>query len=207
MKKRKYTGNNKVTISGVINVEPISASDFGYNDHCLVYVIVERKSGIADRVPVIAPNANFIRGQNYAGLSVHATGLFCSRRRNIDNKTRLLLYVYVKNIEVSVDIADKNRNSCFLRCFVCQKPIYRGTPLGYRITDLLVAVNHGYKQSEYIPVICWGDDAKTASEFAVGTKLEIFGRVQSREYTKKLSDTETERRIAYELSVNRMTVL
>ena len=95
-------------------------------------------------------------------------------------------------------------NQIFLDGFICKEPIYRKTPLGREIADLLIAVNRPYGKSDYIPCIAWGRNARYASQFLVGSRLRIWGRVQSREYTKRISDTETEKRVAYEVSVSKL---
>ena len=86
----------------------------------------------------------------------------------------------------------------------CKPPIYRKTPLGREIADILLAVNRPYGKSDYIPCISWGRNARFASSFEVGARVRVWGRVQSREYTKKLSETECEKRIAYEVSISKL---
>ena len=95
-------------------------------------------------------------------------------------------------------------NQIFLDGYICKEPVYRKTPLGREIADLLVAVNRPYGKSDYIPCIAWGRNARYASGFGVGTRILIWGRVQSREYTKKVSETECEKRVAYEVSVSKL---
>ena len=95
-------------------------------------------------------------------------------------------------------------NQIFLDGYICKEPVYRKTPLGREIADLLVAVNRPYGKSDYIPCIAWGRNARYASGFAVGTRILIWGRVQSREYTKRLNETECEKRVAYEVSVSKL---
>ena len=80
----------------------------------------------------------------------------------------------------------------------------RKTPLGREIADLLIAVNRSYGKSDYIPSICWGRNARYASGFEVGSHVQIWGRIQSREYVKKLNEFEMEKRIAYEVSVSKI---
>ena len=92
----------------------------------------------------------------------------------------------------------------FLDGYICKTPIYRKTPLGREIADLLLAVNRPYGKSDYIPCICWGRNARFASGFEVGEHVQILGRIQSREYIKKLTETETQKRIAYEVSVSKL---
>ena len=95
-------------------------------------------------------------------------------------------------------------NSIWLDGYICKEPIYRKTPLGREIADLLLAVNRPYGKSDYIPCICWGRNARYASGFEVGEHVQLLGRIQSREYVKRISDTETEKRVAYEVSVSKL---
>ena len=95
-------------------------------------------------------------------------------------------------------------NQIFLDGYICKKPIYRKTPLGREIADLLLAVNRPYGKSDYIPCICWGRNARFASGFEVGEHVQVLGRIQSREYVKKISETETEKRTAFEVSVSKL---
>ena len=81
------------------------------------------------------------------------------------------------------------------------------TPLGREIADLLIAVNRPYGKSDYIPCICWGRNARFASNFTVGARCAIWGRIQSREYMKKISEEEVIRRVAYEVSVSKLEVI
>ena len=99
-----------------------------------------------------------------------------------------------------------DENEIYLRGFICKEPIYRITPLGREIADVLLAVNRDYKKSDYIPCVFWGRNAKFIAEQEVGTLCEIYGRVQSREYTKQYSETESETKVAYEVSVSRLEV-
>ena len=95
-------------------------------------------------------------------------------------------------------------NQIFLDGYICKEPIYRKTPLGREIADLLIAVNRSYGKSDYIPCICWGRNARFASGFEVGGHVQVWGRIQSREYVKKISELETEKRVAYEVSVSKV---
>ena len=95
-------------------------------------------------------------------------------------------------------------NHILLEGYICKKPVYRKTPLGREIADLLLAVNRPYGKSDYIPGICWGRNARYASGFEVGEHVQILGRIQSRDYVKKISETETQTRTAYEVSVSKL---
>ena len=91
--------------------------------------------------------------------------------------------------------------------YICKQPVYRKTPLGREIADLLLAVNRPYGKSDYIPCICWGRNARYASGFEVGEHVQVLGRIQSRDYVKKISELETETRTAYEVSVSKLECL
>ena len=107
--------------------------------------------------------------------------------------------------DISINISDiMKTNQIFLDGYICKEPIYRKTPLGREIADLLIAVNRPYGKSDYIPCIAWGRNARYASTFEVGGHIQIWGRVQSREYVKKINEEESEKHIAYEVSVSKL---
>ena len=113
--------------------------------------------------------------------------------------------VFAREVEfVEDDDESMKTNSIFLDGYICKPPVYRKTPLGREIADLLVAVNRPYGKSDYIPCICWGRNARYASAFQVGGHVLIWGRIQSREYVKMISEEETEKRTAYEISVSKL---
>ena len=120
-------------------------------------------------------------------------------------KNRLVLSVFVREISFMEEEPDGTKtNSIWLDGYICKEPIYRKTPLGREIADLLLAGNRPYGKSDYIPCICWGRNARYASGFEVGEHVQLLGRIQSREYVKRISDTETEKRVAYEVSVSKL---
>ena len=136
---------------------------------------------------------------------VYVTGQFRSYNRHEEKKNRLVLSVFARELEfIEEEREEYKSNEIYLDGFVCKEPIYRKTPLGREIADLLIAVNRSYGKSDYIPCICWGRNARFASGFEVGNHVEIWGRIQSREYVKKISDSITEKRVAYEVSVSKV---
>ena len=121
---------------------------------------------------------------------------------------RLILSVFVREVSfVEEEVDGAKTNTILLDGYICKRPIYRKTPLGREIADLLLAVNRPYGKSDYIPCISWGRNARFAEKFEVGGHLYIWGRIQSREYQKKLSETEVEKRVAYEVSVSKVEFL
>ena len=136
---------------------------------------------------------------------------FRSYNKHEECKNRLVLSVFVREIEFVEDSEeveeDIKSNQIYLDGYICKEPIYRKTPLGREIADLLVAVNRSYGKSDYIPCICWGRNARFASGFEVGGHVQVWGRIQSREYVKKINEDEIEKRIAYEVSVSKIDFL
>ena len=134
---------------------------------------------------------------------IDVVGQLRSYNKNIDSKNKLVLTVFAREIK-DVEEDTKDPNSIFLDGYVCKNPIYRKTPLGREITDLLVAINRPYNKSEYIPSIVWGRNAKFAKNLKVGDRIQMWGRVQSRDYEKKLDNGEVEKRVAYEVSISKI---
>lgn len=119
-----------------------------------------------------------------------------------------MLMVFAREISIhEEEVTHKNPNQIYLNGFVCRKPIYRTTPFGREIADILLAVNRAYNKSDYIPCIAWGRNARYASTLEVGDNLKLWGRIQSRVYQKKLSEDQVEERVAYEISVSKMEVV
>ena len=171
----------------------------------MVEVEVKRLSNSEDRIPLMISERLIDVTQDYTGEYIMVHGQFRSYNRHEEQKNRLVLSVFVREISFMEEEPDGTKtNSIWLDGYICKPPVYRRTPLGREIADLLVAVNRPYGKSDYIPCIAWGRNARYASGFGVGTRILIWGRVQSREYTKKVSETECEKRVAYEVSVSKL---
>lgn len=134
---------------------------------------------------------------------IDVVGQLRSYNKNIDSKNKLVLTVFAREIK-DVEEDTKDPNSIFLDGYICKNPIYRKTPLGREITDLLVAINRPYNKSDYIPSIVWGRNAKFAKNLKVGDRIQMWGRVQSRDYEKKLDNGDVEKRVAYEVSISKI---
>ena len=142
---------------------------------------------------------------DYIGQIIYVNGQFRSFNRHEEKKNRLVLSVFVRELEFLEELQeDMKSNQIFLDGYICKPPVYRKTPLGREIADLLLAVNRPYGKSDYIPCICWGRNARYASAFEVGGHVLIWGRIQSREYMKRIGENETQKRIAYEVSVSKL---
>ena len=201
----KVFTNNQVTIAGRV------VGEFGYShtvygeDFYTVDIEVSRLSNSNDIIPVMVSERILDVRADYRGYVLRANGQFRSYNRHEGTKNRLMLSVFVREIHFMDEFTDYTKtNQIFLDGYICKAPIYRKTPLGREIADLLLAVNRPYGKSDYIPCISWGRNARFASGFEVGTRVRIWGRVQSREYTKKITETECEKRIAYEVSISKL---
>ncbi len=204
----KVFDNNQVSIAGeVISDFTFSHDVFGEGFYVLE-VVVSRLSNSYDMIPVMVSERLIDVKQDYKSKFVEILGQFRSYNRHEESKNKLVLSVFAREIKM-VDVLSENAkpNHIFLDGFVCKPPIYRKTPLGREIADVLLAVNRPYGKSDYIPCICWGRNARFAEGFAVGGHVQIWGRIQSREYQKKVNDVEFEKRIAYEVSVSKLEYL
>lgn len=174
----------------------------------MVDVEVERLSDSSDVIPVMISERLINVEEDYKGCMISVTGQFRSYNRHEEKKNRLILSVFAREVEFIEQVEESAKsNQIYLDGFICKEPIYRKTPLGREIADLLIAVNRPYGKSDYIPCICWGRNARFASHFSVGARCAIWGRIQSREYMKKISDEEVMRRVAYEVSVSKLELL
>lgn len=201
----KIFENNQATIMGEI-VSSFSYSHEIYGEgFYMVDVRCDRLSESCDIIPVTVSERLVDVTKDYQGKLVCVNGSFRSYNRQGEYKNRLVLSVFASEISFIDEIEDNYKaNQIYLDGYICRHPVYRKTPLGREIADLLLAVNRPYGKSDYIPCICWGRNARYASELSVGRHMKVFGRVQSREYTKRLEDNTQEIRTAYEVSVGRL---
>ena len=204
----KIIENNQVTIIGQIASEFAFSHEVFGEGFYIVEILVNRLSNSCDRIPVMVSDRLMDVTQDYIGEYIAAHGQFRSYNRHEEQKNRLVLSVFAREIEFMEEQPDGSKtNSILLDGYICKEPIYRKTPLGREIADVLLAVNRPYGKSDYIPCICWGRNARFASGFEVGEHIQVLGRIQSREYVKKISETETEKRVAYEVSVSKLECL
>lgn len=203
--QEKMNENNKVSVIGVIvSGFTFSHEVFGEGFYT-IELSVNRLSDQADIIPLMISERLIDVKQDYIGKTMEAIGQFRSYNRHEGTKNRLVLSVFVREYRFMEEFTDYTKtNQIVLDGYICKAPVYRKTPLGREIADLLIAVNRPYGKSDYIPCISWGRNARYVSTFEVGTRIRVWGRVQSREYTKRISDTESEKRVAYEVSVSKL---
>ncbi len=169
---------------------------------------MERLSDSIDIIPLMVSERLLDVNGDYKGMYIMVNGQFRSYNRHEERKNKLVLSVFAREIEFVDEIGESTKsNQIYLDGYICKEPVYRKTPLGREIADLLLAVNRPYGKSDYIPCICWGRNARFASNFEVGARCAVWGRIQSREYMKKLSDEQLEKRVAYEVSVSKLELM
>ena len=204
----KVIENNQVAVMGeIVSDFQFSHEIFGEGFY-MIDVKVPRLSESSDIIPLMVSERLIDVEEDYKGLNITVQGQFRSYNRHEERKNRLVLSVFAREIEFVDETPESSKtNQIYLDGFICKEPIYRKTPLGREIADLLLAVNRPYGKSDYIPCICWGRNARFASNFTVGTRCEIWGRIQSREYIKKISEEDAQKRVAYEVSVSKLELL
>lgn len=195
--------NNQASLTG--KIKSIAFGHISYGEQFFdMTVKVQRLSGTYDEIPVTVSERLMI-GEDYGvGDVVSVTGQFRSFNAIEDGKSHLKLTLFAKGISHYAE-KDKNENELYLNGYICKQPIKRSTPLGRQITDILIAINREYGKSDYIPVIVWGRNARYAATLQIGDKVEIWGRIQSREYQKQ-SEEGSVTKTAYEVSVNRISL-
>ena len=186
---------NKIVLAGLVTEEPTFSHEVHGEKFYRFYLSSSRQSGYCDVLMCTVPE--IIKNGISEGNKVKVLGEIRTRNVHEDDKSHLEVTVFVKEVL----LYEKDENNVELDGFICKEPVYRETPFGRQITDLIVASNRerNYK-SDYIPCIAWGRNAIRTSEFNVGTRVKVSGRLQSREYNKRLGDETYEVRTAYELS-------
>lgn len=212
--EKLFSEFNKVFVSGRIEAEFDFSHEVLWEKFYRTRVRVERLSGTEDLVPIVVSDLLIGRERMKTSLEgkwVEVAGQFRSYNKlGEDGRRHLDLFLFVTAINIYDDEDEleevTNANLIYLDGYLCKTPVFRKTPLRRQITDLLIAVNRPYGKTDFIPCIAWGRVAQWASEFEVGNRVKLYGRVQSREYFKRFSkDTEAgEYRDAYEISVMRM---
>ncbi len=201
----KVIENNQVTVMGeVVSGFTFSHDIFGEGFY-MMNVSCKRLSESYDVIPVMVSERLLDVSKDYIGELVCIHGQFRSYNRHEERKNKLVLSVFAREIHFIDEMEESSKtNQIFLDGYICKEPIYRKTPLGREIADLLLAVNRPYGKSDYIPCICWGRNARYSGNFKVGDKCAVWGRIQSREYMKKLDEENVEKRVAFEVSVSKL---
>lgn len=195
--------SNKAYIEGKIASEPQFSHEMYGEGFYNIMVNVPRLSETFDMLPVTV-SERLIEGMDVVvGSDVIIEGQLRSYNKYADGGNRLILTIFARDINIGGE-KTKNPNQIYLDGFICKKPAYRTTPFGREITDMLIAVNRPYNKSDYIPAIAWGRNARFSEKLNVGDHVRIWGRIQSREYQKKLAEGEVISKTAFEVSISKM---
>ena len=209
-----YEDNNHLTLVGKVTSDKRFSHEIYGEKFYIFDLAVPRLSGNADIIPITVSERLLSINELKIDSKIIVEGQFRSYNSYENERNRLVLTVFAKDIkfvenqeeeiEVSKDVVS---NEVILNGYICKKPIYRQTPFGREISDLLLAVNRAYNKSDYIPCIAWGRNARFCENIPVGTEVKIVGRVQSRTYEKKYDDGRVETKVAYEVSVSSLEVV
>jgi single-stranded DNA-binding protein len=195
--------NNKIYLEGDI-VSPLQFSHEMYGEGFYTLELEVPRLSDAKDILLVTVSERLIGGMELkTGDSVIVEGQLRSYNKFVDGANRLILTVFARNIEYCSE-KSKNPNQIFLDGYICKLPVYRTTPFGREISDMLLAVNRAYNKSDYIPTIAWGRNSRFCQSLSVGDNIRVWGRLQSREYQKKISDDEVIKKVAYEVSISKM---
>ncbi|OZV11085.1 single-stranded DNA-binding protein [Tissierella sp. P1] len=204
----KIMDTNSVRLVGKVASEKVFSHEMYGEGFYSIDLEVPRLSDSIDLLPVTISERLMVDMDLSIGQYVIIEGQLRSYNRYIDNSNRLVLTIFAKDIYIpdEEELIETLRkpNEIYLDGYICKKPIYRTTPFGREITDILIAVNRSYNKSDYIPCIAWGRNARFCEKMLIGDHIRLWGRIQSREYQKKLSTGEVERKIAFEVSVSKL---
>ena len=209
-----YEDNNHLRLVGKVTSEKRFSHEIYGEKFYIFDLSVPRLSGNADIIPITISERLMVNGDLPINTKITVEGQFRSYNSYGEGKNKLVLTVFAKNVTLLDDQEsevearkDFISNEVTLIGYICKKPVYRQTPFGREIADILLAVNRAYSKSDYIPCIAWGRTARFCENMEVGTEVKIVGRVQSRQYEKKHEDGTIENKVAYEVSVGSLEVI
>lgn len=197
--------NQAIVAGEVISDFQFSHEIFGEGFYRLK-IKVKRLSDAFDEIPLLISDRLVDVNQSYIGKKLEAKGQFRSYNKHENERNHLILSLFVRELEWIDSYENHKPNYIMLDGYICKEPIYRMTPLGREICDILLAVNRAYGKSDYIPCICWGRNARFAGNLEVGSHIQVLGRIQSRKYQKKTGENDVICRVAYEISVNKLEI-
>ncbi|SCN21432.1 Single-stranded DNA-binding protein SsbB [Clostridium sp. N3C] len=195
--------NNKIYLEGKVVSDLVFSHEMYGEGFYIFNLEVPRLSETKDVLSVTISERLLTGMELKIGSEIIVEGQLRSYNKFIDGSNRLILTVFARNVEPCYE-KSKNPNQIFLDGFICKPPVYRTTPFGREIADMLLAVNRAYNKSDYIPTIAWGRNSRFCQTLNVGDNIRIWGRLQSREYQKKVSEEEVIKKIAYEVSISKM---
>jgi len=195
--------NNKIYLEGKV-LSGLEFSHEMYGEGFYTFNLEVQRLSDAKDVLLITVSERLIAGLEISvGAELIVEGQLRSYNKFIEGANRLILTVFARDITPCVE-KSKNPNQIYLDGYICKQPIYRTTPFGREIADMLLAVNRSYNKSDYIPTIAWGRNSRFCKQLEVGDNIRVWGRLQSREYQKRVSESELIKKVAYEVSISKM---
>ncbi len=192
---------NQTELRGtIINTPEYSHKTYGETFYTFILGI-ERRSGYVDEIPIVISDRLIWNHTLKPDDRVHIFGQIRTYNETVDGKNRLNIVVFAREFELAEDLTLPDENNVYLDGFLCKPPVRRISPLGREICDMMLAVNRMYNKSDYIPCIAWGRNANYGGGLEVGTRIQITGRIQSREYRKKDEEGNVTTKVAYEVSI------
>lgn len=206
MQLEEIQTSNNVKINGTIVESPIFSHTLFGEGFYIFKISVKRLSSKEDILPITISERLFDLKELVVGLKVKMTGQVRSYNNYVatEKRNKLIITIFARDLVIADDDDFNDVNDVVLDGFICKNPIYRTTPFGREISDILLAVNRSYNKSDYIPCISWGRNAKFCEQLEIGSQVRISGRLQSRGYQKKISEDEVVEKVAYEISVTKI---
>ena len=193
--------NNKVYLRGKIVSTPVFSHEVFGEKFYEFNLEVPRLSESFDTIPITI-SERIINQSIYVGNLIAISGQFRSYNKQTETKSKLVLTVFVRELEANDELMNPNIIELF--GYICKEPVFRTTPFKREICDVLLAVNRAYNKSDYIPCIAWGRNARFVKDMKVGDAINLVGRIQSRVYQKRVSDDLVETKNAYEISITKL---
>ena len=202
-------GNNFIEIGGRIVSNFVFSHEIYGEGFYRFDVEISRLSGAGDVLPVTVSERIVDKDTMTVGQLVRVNGQIRSYNNYVeaDRRNKLVLTVFARDIELVTELPEQNPNEVYLDGFLCKPAVYRTTPFGREISDLLLAINRSYNKSDYIPCITWGRNARYASKLTVGDQVRLWGRMQSRQYQKRLDNGDVLEKVAFEVSVSKIEIV
>lgn len=192
--------DNVVELVGEVREAPKFSHRCFDEDFYQFTLCCKRFSGTDDLIPILISNRTFNVKGIQSGMRLYIQGQIRTYNLHSEDSSKVKLNVFVIDIDETVY---PDMNNVYLGGYLCKKPVFRVTPLGREIADVLIATNRQGGKSSYIPLVIWGRNARYVSTWDVGDYISVEGRIQSRTY-KKTHKGETEIKTTYEISVVRL---
>ena len=139
--------NNRLHLCGTIISEPVFSHEIYGEGFYEMFLSVERLSEQKDILPITISERLIDEYEIKIGSKICFNGQFRSYNKLENGRSRLMLTVFVRDIEELNE--SKNPNLIYLAGYICKPTVYRTTPFSREICDVLLAINRAYNKSDY----------------------------------------------------------